>query len=132
MLTMTTLRTSNLISDILSELEILKHQYPAIHIDEEQINNHINSMFGGLGIRILNAINQTSLGVFIFYQNDFYLIIDSDGFAHKTVIDDETAKELLKLFYSVRALTVVPKLYSKSIIEKNQKMVEIVKNTQQR
>ena len=126
----TTLSQSDLTNKVLSELTILKQQYPAINIDEQQINNHIDSMYNGFGIRILNAINQTSLGVFVFYHNDFYLIIDSDGFAHKTLIDEQIATDLLALFYSVRALTVVPKLYSKAILEKNQQIVEIVKSTQ--
>ena len=121
----TTLSQSDLTNKVLSELTILKQQYPAINIDEQQINNHIDSMYNGFGIRILNAINQTSLGVFIFYHNDFYLIIDSDGFAHKTLIDEQVA-----LFYSARALTVIPKLYSKAILEKNQQIVEIVRSTQ--
>jgi hypothetical protein len=62
----------------------------------------------------------------VFYKNSFVLLIDKNGFANMIEISDEDAFEMLILFYSCRALTVVPKLYSKVIFEKNKLLNDIV------
>lgn len=123
---MTTSRKSNCLQKIFSVLKQCKYQYTAIQIDNEQIERHIDSLFDGLGIRILNSIDTDSLGVFVFFDNNYYLLEDRNGFAKSKAIDDEAAVELLTLFYQSRALANAAKLYGEDIIAITQKLHERV------
>jgi predicted lactoylglutathione lyase len=121
-----TLNPSKCVNTIVSGLLLLKKDYPAITIKNDDIAEHMSAMFNGMGLKILNTIDSESLGAFIFYKNSFVLLIDKNGFANMIEISDEDAFEMLILFYSCRALTVVPKLYSKVIFEKNKLLNDIV------
>ena len=125
MMTMT-LNPSKCTNTIVSGLLLLKKDYPAITIKNEDITEHMTSMFDGMGLKILNTIDSESLGAFIFYKNCFMLVVDKNGFANMIEISNEDAFEILILFYSCRALTVVPKLYSKVIFEKNKLLNDII------
>ena len=121
-----TLNPSKCVNTIVSGLLLLKKDYPAITIKNDDVAEHMSAMFNGMGLKILNTIDSESLGAFIFYKNSFVLLIDKNGFANMIEISDEDAFEMLILFYSCRALTVVPKLYSKVIFEKNKLLNDIV------
>ena len=122
-----TLNPSKCVNTIVSGLLLLKKDYPAITIKNDDVAEHMSAMFNGMGLKILNTIDSESLGAFIFYKNSFVLLIDKNGFANMIEISDEDAFEMLILFYSCRALTVVPKLYSKVIFEKNKLLNDIVR-----
>lgn len=125
---MMTSNQSDLTSKIIEELTLLKKQYTTITINTDEINYHIASMYEGKGIKLLNSIDSNSLGAFIFHNNgNFVLLIDRNGFATTKKINDEEAIHLLTLFYSCRALTMVPKLYSEVIIENNKTLNDCIK-----
>ena len=125
---MTTSNQSNLTSKIVEELTLLKQRYTTITINTEEIQYHITSICEGKGIRLLNSIDSNSLGAFIFYNNgQFVLLIDHNGFATTKKISEDEAISMLILFYSCRALTMVPKLYSEIIIEKNKILNDCIK-----
>ena len=125
---MMTSNQSDLTAKIIEELTLLKKRYTTITINTEEINYHITSMHEGKGIKLLNSIDSNSLGAFIFHNNEkFVLLIDRNGFATTKKISDEEAIHLLTLFYSCRALTMVQKLYSEIIIEKNKILNDCIK-----
>ncbi len=125
---MTTLSQSKCVDIIKKGLLLLKQEYPAININQDEINEHMCSVFEGLGIKVLNTINSDSMGAFLFVRNNkFILLTDKNGFAITKEINEDDAYEILILFYGCRALTIVPKLYSRIIFEKNKMLNDCIK-----
>ncbi len=116
-MTMTTSKKSDIQDAIIRKSELLVKDYNAATLNVEQIIDNLSSMFNGYGIRVLNVVQELSLGFFIFYKNGFVLVYDDDGIARRTRIDDELGCDILSKYYAVRSLSQVPKYYDKKILE---------------
>jgi hypothetical protein len=114
---MTTSKKSDIQDAIIRKSELLVKDYNAATLNVEQIIDNLSSMFNGYGIRVLNVVQELSLGFFIFYKNGFVLVYDDDGIARRTRIDDELGCDILSKYYAVRSLSQVPKYYDKKILE---------------
>lgn len=102
---------------IIDECEQLVRDFQSATLNVEQIIDNLSQMFNGNGIRIMNVVQDMSLGFFIFYKNGFILVFDNNGLARRTRIDDESACRILSKYYACRSLAQVPKFYDKQILE---------------
>ena len=116
-MTMTTSKKSDIQDTIIRKSELLVKDFNAATLNVEQIIDNLSSMFNGYGIRVLNVMQELSLGFFIFYKNGFVLVYDDDGIAKRTRIDDELGCDILSKYYAVRSLSQVPRYYDKKILE---------------
>lgn len=116
-MTMTTSKKSDIQDTIIRKSELLLKDFNAATLNIEQIIDNLSNMFNGYGIRILNVVQELSLGFFIFYKNGFVLVYDDNGIARRTRIDDEVGCDILSKYYAVRSLSQVPKYYDKTILE---------------
>ena len=117
-----TSKKSNCLDFVEKTLRSRIQEYPGLSVDITEVNQHVAALFEGFGIRLLNTIDTESLGAFLFFNNDFYLLKDMNGFAQGMKIDDALAYELLSLFYLNRTLASVPRLYGEDIIAINQQL----------
>ncbi len=116
-MSMTTSKKSDIQNEIIRKSELLVKDYNAATLNVEQIIDNVSNMFNGCGIRILNVIQEFSLGFFMFYKNGFVLVYDDNGIARRTRIDDESGCDILSKYYAVRTLSQVPKYYDAKILE---------------
>lgn len=117
-----TSRKSNCLNLVEKTLQSRIQEYPGLDVSVAEVNQHVSALFEGFGIRLLNTIDTNSLGAFLFFNNDFYLLKDANGFAQGMKIDDNLAGELLSLFYLSRTLASIPRLYSDDIILINKQL----------
>ena len=116
-MTMTTSRKSDLQNAIIDECERLVRDFQSATLNIEQIVDNLSQMFSGNGIRIMNVVEDMSLGFFIFYKDGFILVFDNNGLARRTRIDDESACRILSKYYACRSLAQVPRFYDQQILE---------------
>ena len=119
-----TSRTFDITKEITDRIRNINADFKNVEIDVKTIDKNLKMLMDGNGIKLLNSIDESSTGYFMFYnKNGFFIVHDDQGLAKKNAIPDEKAFEILSLYYACRILSRIPKYYDKEIISRIKKLL---------